>query len=161
MAFPWSCNLLNIATSDLNFSVAKIISILFSSWQCCECSICSLCSWYIHKCIRWKTWLSGKHAWLRKKNVTNLSRELLHDEQVFGGFFVLINFQLSAKHFSVLPCYFMKQEDIVEKRWILKLTLNFGGGPSDATSTFLKVACADGNFLYKDDFAVVITITDN
>ena len=87
--------------------------------------------------------------------------ELLHDEQVFGVFFVLINFQLSAKHFPVLPCYFMKQEDNVEKRWILKLTLNFGGGPSDATSTFLKVACADGNFLYKDDFAVVITITDN
>ena len=26
-------------------------------------------------------------------------------------FFVLINFQLSAKHFSVLLCYFMKWED--------------------------------------------------
>ena len=27
-----------------------------------------------------------------------------------------INFQLSAKHFSVLLCYFMKQEDSLEKR---------------------------------------------
>ena len=39
----------------------------------------------------------------------------LHDENIFA-FFVLINFQLSAKHFSVLPCYFMKREDSLEKR---------------------------------------------
>ena len=31
-------------------------------------------------------------------------------------FFVLINIQLSAKHFSVLPCYFMKRKDSSEKR---------------------------------------------
>ena len=31
-------------------------------------------------------------------------------------FFVLINFQLSVKHFSLLTCYFMKREDNVEKR---------------------------------------------
>ena len=30
----------------------------------------------------------------------------------FCFFVVLINFQLSVKHFSVLPCYFMKREDI-------------------------------------------------
>ena len=34
----------------------------------------------------------------------------LHDENVFF-FLVLINFPLSAKHFSVLLCYFMKRED--------------------------------------------------
>ena len=31
-------------------------------------------------------------------------------------FFVLINFQLSSKHFSVIPCYFMKWEDSLKKR---------------------------------------------
>ena len=31
--------------------------------------------------------------------------------KTFLLFFVLINFQLSAKHFSVLLCYFMKRED--------------------------------------------------
>ena len=31
--------------------------------------------------------------------------------KMFLIFFVLINFQLSAKHFSLLPCYFMKRED--------------------------------------------------
>ena len=30
----------------------------------------------------------------------------------FCFFVVLINFQLSVKHFSALPCYFMKREDI-------------------------------------------------
>ena len=65
------------------------------------------------------------------------------------AFFVLTNFQLSAKHFSVLPCYFMKQEDGLEKRWILKLTLNFRGDPSDSASTFLKMA---------SDFYAVTTI---
>ena len=69
----------------------------------------------------------------------------------FCFFVVLINFQLSVKHFSVLPCYFMKQEDSLEKRWILKLTLNFRGDPSDTASTFLKMA---------SDFDAVITITD-
>ena len=64
-------------------------------------------------------------------------------------FFVLINFQLSAKHFSVLPCYFMKRK-IVWKGPILKLTLNFMCDPSDTASTFLKVA---------SDFDAVITIT--
>ena len=66
----------------------------------------------------------------------------------------------SAKKFSVLPCYFIKQEDSLEKRWIVKLTLNFGGEPSDTASTFLKMASADGYFLYEDDFDTVITITD-
>ena len=35
---------------------------------------------------------------------------------MFLLFFVLISFQLSAKHFSVLPLYFMKREDNAEKR---------------------------------------------
>ena len=54
----------------------------------------------------------------------------------------------------------MKWEDSVEKRWILKLALNFGGRPSDSASTFLKMASADGYFLYENDFNAVITITD-
>ena len=66
-------------------------------------------------------------------------------------FFVLKKFQLSAKHFSVLPCYFMKRGDSLEKRRILKLSLNFRCDPSDTASTFLKVA---------SDFDAVITITD-
>ena len=68
-----------------------------------------------------------------------------HDEQVFA-FFVLVNFQLSAKHYSVLPFYFIKRDDSVEKRWILKLTFNSGFGLSDTASTFLKMACADEYF---------------
>ena len=36
--------------------------------------------------------------------------------KTFFAFFVLINLQLSAKHFSLLPCYFMKWEDNLEKR---------------------------------------------
>ena len=75
-------------------------------------------------------------------------------------YFVLISFQLSAKHFSVLPCYFMKRGDNVEERLILKLTLNFRGGPSNTASTFLKMASADKYFLYEDDFDAVITVTD-
>ena len=59
-------------------------------------------------------------------------------------FFALINFQLSAKHFSVLSCYFMKREDNVEERLNLKLTFSFGGDPNDTASTFLKMASADG-----------------
>ena len=42
----------------------------------------------------------------------------------------------------------------------LKLTLNLGGDPSDTASTFLKMAIADGYFLYEDDFDAVITITE-
>ena len=71
--------------------------------------------------------------------------------KTFFPFFVLINFQLSAKHFSVLLYYFMKREDSLEKRCILKLTLNFRGDPSDTASTFLKIA---------SDFDAVITIAD-
>ena len=63
-------------------------------------------------------------------------------------------------HFSVLSCYFTKREDNAEKRIILKLTLNFGGDSSDTTSIFLKMASADGYFLYEDDFDAVTTITD-
>ena len=44
------------------------------------------------------------------KNVTNLS-QMSQMSQTLLLFFVLINFQLSAKHFSVLLCYFMKRED--------------------------------------------------
>ena len=38
--------------------------------------------------------------------------------KIFLLFFVVINFQLSGKHFSVLPCYFVKREDFGK-------TLNF------------------------------------
>ena len=54
----------------------------------------------------------------------------------------------------------MKREDSVEKRSISKLTLNFGGSPSDMVSTFLKMASADGYFLYGDDFDGIITIIE-
>ena len=77
-----------------------------------------------------------------------IHRGELHDEQVFA-FFVLINFQLSAKHFSVLPCYFMKGED-----------LTFGDGPSNTASAFLKMASADKYFHYEDNFDAAITVTD-
>ena len=36
------------------------------------------------------------------KKMSQIYRWELHDENIFA-FFVLINFQLSAKHFSVLP----------------------------------------------------------
>ena len=49
------------------------------------------------------------------KKMSQIYRGELHDENIFA-FFVLMNFQLSAKHFSVLPCYFMKREDSLEKR---------------------------------------------
>ena len=45
--------------------------------------------------------------------MSQIYRGDFHDENIFA-FFVLINFQLSAKHFSVLPCYFMKREDSLE-----------------------------------------------
>ena len=83
------------------------------------------------------------------KSVTNLSRATSWWKR-FWFFFVLINFQLSANHFSVLPCYFMKREDILEKRWILKLILNFRGDPNDTASNFLKMS---------SDFDAVITMT--
>ena len=51
----------------------------------------------------------------------------------------------------------MKREGSMEKRWNLKLTWNFGGGPGD---TFLKRASADRYFLYEDDFDAVVTIND-
>ena len=54
----------------------------------------------------------------------------------------------------------MKREDSVKKRWNLKLTLKFGGDPSDTASTSLKMASADRHFLYEDDFDAVISITN-
>ena len=36
--------------------------------------------------------------------------------KIFLLFFVLLNFQLAVKHFSVLPCSFMKRKDSLEKR---------------------------------------------
>ena len=48
------------------------------------------------------------------KKMSQIYRGDFHDENIFA-FFVLINFQLSAKHFSVLLCYFMKWEDSSEK----------------------------------------------
>ena len=49
------------------------------------------------------------------KKISQINRGDFHDENNFA-FFVLINFQLSAKPFSVLPRYFMKREDSSEKR---------------------------------------------
>ena len=49
------------------------------------------------------------------KKMSQIYRGELHDENIFP-FFVLMNFRLSAKHFSALPCYFMKREDSLEKR---------------------------------------------
>ena len=48
------------------------------------------------------------------KKMPQIYRGELYDENIFA--FFLVNFQLSVKHFSVLPCYFMKQEDSLEKR---------------------------------------------
>ena len=57
----------------------------------------------------------GRYDWQRNmldwgKKMSQIDRGELHDGNAFA-FFVLINFQLSAKHFSVLLCYFMKRED--------------------------------------------------
>ena len=41
---------------------------------------------------------------------------------------------------------------------ILILTWNFADCPSESASNFFKIASADGNFLYEDDFDVVITL---
>ena len=74
------------------------------------------------------------------KNESQIYRGELHDVQDFA-FSVLITLQLSGKHFFILPLYFMKREDNVEKRWILKLILNFGGGPSETSKlSFLKLS---------------------
>ena len=48
------------------------------------------------------------------KKMSQIYRGDFHDENIFA-FFVLINFQLSAKHFSVLSCCLMKWEDSLEK----------------------------------------------
>ena len=74
------------------------------------------------------------------KNESQIYRGELHDVQDFA-FSVLITHQLSRKHFFILPLYFMKRKDNVEKRWILKLILNFGGGPSETSKlSFLKLS---------------------
>ena len=52
---------------------------------------------------------------IKLKKMSQIYRGDFHDENIFA-FFVLINFQLSVKHFSVLPCYFIKREDSLEKR---------------------------------------------
>ena len=49
------------------------------------------------------------------KNESQIYRGELHDVQDFA-FSVLITVQLSGKYFFILPLYFMKREDNVEKR---------------------------------------------
>ena len=55
----------------------------------------------------------------------------------------------------------MKREDSLEKRWILKLILNFRGNSSDTASTFLKMARCSHNYnllwdvIDKDDITSV------
>ena len=49
----------------------------------------------------------------------------LHDENILL-FFVLLNFQLSAKHFSVFPSCFMKLKDSLEKRYF-EINFEFQG----------------------------------
>ena len=49
----------------------------------------------------------------------------LHDESILL-FFVLINFQLLAKHFSVFPSCFMKLKDSLEKRYF-EINFEFQG----------------------------------
>ena len=55
-----------------------------------------------------------------------------------------------------------KRKDSLETRavfsYILILTWNIRDGSTDSTSTFLKMATVDGNFLYGNAFHVVITI---
>ena len=48
--------------------------------------------------------------------------------KIFLLFFVLINFQLSGKHFSVLPCYFVKREDF-GKTLNFEINFEFQGWP--------------------------------
>ena len=148
-AFPWSCNLLDITTSDLNFSIVKIIFILFSTWQFWEFDLRFM---YL-MCTQMYSMedITVRETCLTEVKKCHKSIEGNFMMKIFLLFFVLINFQLPAKHFSVLPCYFMKRNDSLEKRWILKLTLNFWGDPSDTASTFLKMT---------SNFDAVITITD-
>ena len=59
--------------------------------------------------------MTVRETCLVEAKMSEIYRGELHDEKSFA-FFVLINFQLSVKHFFVLPCYFMKREDSLEKR---------------------------------------------
>ena len=43
---------------------------------------------------------------------------------------------------------------------MLDFEINFGGSSSDTPLAFLKMASADGYFLYEDDFDGAITIAD-
>ena len=131
-----------------NLQKAKNVKI-YKKQKCIWCVWCVWCIWCVHRCIRWKIWMSGKHGWGKKKCHKSIEGKFMM--KTFLLFFVLIHFKLSAKHFSVLPCYLMKWKDSFRKHWILKLTLNFRGDPSDTASTFLKMA---------SDFDAVITITD-
>ena len=65
IADAWSWNILNIATSDLKFSVAKIIFILLSTLQFWMFDLLFMCIQCIRRCNWSKTWMSGKHTWLR------------------------------------------------------------------------------------------------
>ena len=56
-----------------------------------------------------------KTCLIEVKKLSPINQGELHDENIFT-FFVLMNFQLSVKRFSVLPCYFMKREDSLGKR---------------------------------------------
>ena len=124
VAFRSRVTLINKATSDLNFSVAKIISILFSTWQ------------FRVFDLRQETCLTEV-----KKCYKNLSRG--NSWWTSFCFFVLISFLLSAEHFSLLPYYFMKREDV--EVW---KNAGLGGGSSDTASAFLKMVSADECFLY-------------
>ena len=108
--FPWSCNLLNITTSDLNFFIVKIIFILFSTWQLRVLSV----RFALYVFDVYIDVFNGRYDCQgnmrdRGKKMSQIYRGELHVENIFA-FFVLMNFQLSAKHFSVLRCYFMKRE---------------------------------------------------
>ena len=134
-AFPWSCNLLNIATSDLNFAVAKIIFILFSTWQFWVFDLLFMyliCSqMYSMEDMTFRvTCLIGV------KNVTKLSRGT--------SWWIRFCFFYFNKLSVISEIFFVKREDHVEKRWILKLTLIFGSGPSETAPTLLKMTSADG-----------------
>ena len=56
-----------------------------------------------------------------------------------------------------------KRKDSLETRgvfsWTSMLTWNFGGGPSDSTSTFFKMKSAYGIFPYDNDFHAVKTVS--
>ena len=109
VAFLWSCNLINIAASYLNFSVAKIIFILFSNLAVLNVRF----AFYVLDVHRLRTQMYSmedmtvrESCLIEVENVTNLLMENFMMNK-FSGLFDLINFQLSAKHFSVLPWYSM------------------------------------------------------